>query len=253
MPRRLAIARPDVVLVIPMYNEAARLRPDAFRAAVALQPRLHFLLVNDGSTDDTQVAIASLALAIPDQCMAIELPRNAGKGEAVRAGMLAAMSAHPDALVGYWDADLATPLAVIDDFLGVLDRNPDVQAVIGARVQLLGRQIRRRAARHYLGRVFATAASLALRAPVYDTQCGAKIFRSTEALRRALARPWQSRWIFDVELLHRMLAWYGVPINAIWEQPVTHWDDVAGSHVRVGDFARAPLDLWRIWNARADR
>ncbi len=153
--------------------------------------------------------------------------------------------------VGFWDADLATSFEEIPDFLGVLRRNPEVQWVLGARVMLLGRDIQRQAVRHVLGRVFATMVSITLALPVYDTQCGAKVFRASDSLRSVLERPFVSRWIFDVEMIARVLALPdsvagGDPRRGIYELSLKRWVDVAGSKVRARDFFRAFYDLLKI-------
>ena len=122
----------------------------------------------------------------------------------MRAGVLAGL-AQRATLVGFFDADLATPLGTIDDFLAVLRTRPDVEFVLGSRVMLMGRDIRRKATRHYVGRVFATAVSLALDLPVYDTQCGAKVLRANAATATLFDTPFRSPWIFDVELIARYL------------------------------------------------
>ncbi len=151
-------------------------------------------------------------------------------------------------IVGFWDADLATPLDTVDDFLALAAKRPEIEVLLGARVKLMGRDIRRQAWRHYLGRVFATAASLTLGLPVYDTQCGAKLFRVNEATAAAFGQPFRSRWIFDVELLARYLAQPvgpGEPPRQarIYELAVPAWHHVPGSKLRWTDYLRSFFDL----------
>jgi hypothetical protein len=156
--------------------------------------------------------------------------------------------------VGFWDADLATPLDAVRDFLNVAEIKPEMEVLLGSRVLLMGRDIRRKATRHYLGRVFATAASLTLGIPVYDTQCGAKVFRATDAIAGVFARPFRSAWIFDVEILSRYLNLPdddGPPRRArIYELAVSAWHDIPGSRLRPSDFVRAMFELLII---RRDR
>ena len=128
--------------------------------------------------------------------------------------------------------------------------------VLGSRVKLMGREIERYARRHYLGRVFATAASLILRLPVYDTQCGAKVLRTTERLRTILQQPFRANWTFDVELLARFM-WSDPaeslpdPLRTIYEYPLPVWRDVGGSKLSVTDYPRAATDLLTIYLAYA--
>jgi hypothetical protein len=142
---------------------------------------------------------------------------------------------------------LATPLAVILDFVEELKRNAQLLMVMGARTRLLGRDIVRKQYRHYLGRIFATFASMVLRLPVYDTQCGAKLFLNSEPVALAFRKPFISRWVFDVEIIARLICTTGVnPRAAIYEYPLIEWHDVKGSKVRFKDFWIALWDLGRI-------
>ncbi|MBX6366325.1 MAG: glycosyltransferase, partial [Gemmatimonadetes bacterium] len=235
------------LVVVPTYNEAARLDEAAFAACVAREAEVGFLFVDDGSTDGTPAVLERLAACSPERLLWMRLERNGGKAEAVRRGVLAAVERGAE-LVGYWDADLATPLGAIVAFRDLLDAEPALHLVMGARIQLLGRRIVRRAARHYIGRAFATAASVALGVPVYDTQCGAKLFRASPEMRRVFSAPFGSRWIFDVELLARMAAWSGLDLrDTVYEYPLTSWEDVAGSRLRARDFLRAPRELAAIY------
>lgn len=159
--------------------------------------------MDDGSSDATFEVLGAIERSAPEAVRVVRLPKNVGKGEAVRVGLTAAMNAG-DELVGYADADLATPPEEVLRLFEALAEAPHLVAVIGSRINYLGTNIRRRPSRHYLGRVFATAAATALGREIYDTQCGAKVFRTGPLLAAALSLPFVSRWAFDVELLGRV-------------------------------------------------
>ncbi len=246
--------RPDLVLVVPCFNEASRLVPEAFVRFAASRPSVHLLFVDDGSTDGTSAVLTRVCEAAPDACAVLRLERNAGKAEAVRMGMLEAFARHPE-FVGFWDADLSTPLEAADDFLALAAGRPDLDVLLGSRVKLMGRDIRRQAWRHYLGRVFATAVSVTLGLPVYDTQCGAKVLRASGTVRDLFSRPFVSRWIFDVEVLARYLdtpAAEGAPARRerIYEVALRSWHHARGSKLRPWDFLRAFVDLVTISRQR---
>jgi dolichyl-phosphate beta-glucosyltransferase len=246
---------PELSVVVPCYNEADRLDADVFLHFLRTHRGVRLVFVDDGSEDGTAGVLARMQAAVPDAVTVIRQSVNRGKGEAVRAGILAAIAGARPALVGFFDADLSTPLTAIDDFLAVFRTRPDVEFILGSRVLLMGRDVKRKAYRHYLGRVFATAVSHALDLPVYDTQCGAKIIRLTGATASLFDRPFRSRWIFDVELIARYLS---LPVAAgepprrdrIYELVVPAWHDKPGSKLRWHDFARAAADLGYIWRER---
>lgn len=242
--------RPDAAVVIPCYNEAARLDLPAFREFLAGEPPIVLILVNDGSSDATLAVLQELATAFPERVQVIDQQPNRGKAEAVRVGLLAACERAP--LVGFWDADLATPFPVMAQFISILGTRQEIQWVLGSRVKLLGRRIQRSELRHYFGRVFATGASITLNLGVYDTQCGAKMFRATPTFRSLIDRPFLSRWIFDVELIARLTAAHRrheapAPADIIFEAPLDTWRDVEGSKVKPLDFLRSGGELLRIW------
>ena len=236
---------PRLTVVVPCYNEAGRLDAAPLIGFVDSHPDASLLLVNDGSTDATGTVLETIAAQRPGRIGALQLMPNRGKAEAVREGLRVALAAGAE-IVGFLDADLSTPPAEVDDLLAAIAR-PGVHVAIGARIGMLGYDIERSAVRHYLGRVFATAASLILRARVYDTQCGAKLFRAGPALTEALSAPFLSRWAFDVELLGRLLigtpAVAPLPLAAIVEVPLAIWHDVEGSKLGLTGMARSARDL----------
>jgi dolichyl-phosphate beta-glucosyltransferase len=229
------------VIVVPCFNEARRL--DVDKILMLEDDDTEIIFVDDGSSDGTRALLDRFDADV------LALDKNSGKGEAVRVGMLKAIERDAD-VVAYLDADLSAPPEEMERLLDILLEQSDVDVVLGSRVRLLGRDIARKATRHYLGRVFGTAASLLLDAPVYDTQCGAKAFRVTPTLRAALAERFVSRWAFDVELLGRLR--FGtqgatpVPLSAFVEVPLTTWRDANGSKLGPVGMAKAGFDLVKI-------
>ncbi len=238
-------------IIVPCYNEAKRLNRDAFLDFLKEDENLHFLFVNDGSRDTTLDLLISLQKANPTQISYLNFEKNSGKAEAVRQGLMKA-SELEYINIGYWDADLATPLYEILNFCRILD-NSENNIVIGARVLLLGRAVKRSTLRHYLGRIFATFASIILQIPIYDTQCGAKIFKKTSNLKKILRLPFSVKWTFDVELLARMsllekASGITEPHRSWVEYPLKEWADVKGSKVGYKDFISGGGELLKIFS-----
>jgi dolichyl-phosphate beta-glucosyltransferase len=235
------------VLVVPCFNEEARLDREGF-LEVARAPDFQLLFVDDGSSDGTVRVLEEIRAAAPQRIHVLRLEKNGGKGEAVRAGMLEALARGAE-IVGFADADLATPPSELVRLRDELVAS-DLSVLVGSRVMLMGTDIKRHFARHLVGRAFATAAATILAMPFYDTQCGAKYFRDTPALRAALDHPFLSRWVFDIELLGRIHIGTGtappVPMERFKEMTLRRWIAVADSKLTLKGMTRAMLDLARI-------
>lgn len=232
-------------IVVPCFNEVARFDLEAFREALRRDPNLDLVLVDDGSTDGTAPLLDEVRAAAPGRAEVIRMGQNRGKAEAVRRGVLRGLASKAE-YVGYWDADLATPFDEVDLLRTALQNNPRFLLAMGSRVRLLGRRIERVPLRHYGGRAFATAASILLGVPVYDTQCGAKIFRRCDEVALAFGTPFLSRWIFDVEILARLLTADAAIGDRIVEVPLRLWKDVRGSKLRGRHVVTAAVDLVSI-------
>jgi dolichyl-phosphate beta-glucosyltransferase len=239
-----------VVIVVPCFDEERRLDLEAFRAFIASAEGadVRFLFVDDGSRDGTLALLRSFEAEAPARVAVLALAKNGGKAEAVRRGIVDVLARSDADAVGFWDADLATPLSELSQFTAVLATRSEIDSVFGSRVRLLGRQISRRARRHYVGRVGATLISSTLGLAVYDTQCGAKLFRVTKTAPLLFDRPFISRWIFDVEIIARLIEVVGRDraAQSIYELPLRVWRDVHGSKVSGRDFFRSLNDLWKI-------
>ena len=216
-------------LVIPMWREAARI-PATVDALAAADVADELLLVDDGSDDDT-AAVACRALAAAPVRGEVLCHPHAGKGAAVRAGILAASGR----VVGFTDADLSASPGDIDEVFGVVERTGRVAA--GRRVGPTGGPLSRRAARATLA---AIVRAMGLTSHP-DTQCGLKAMPRSAAL-QVFTELRTDGFAFDVEMLARAEA-LGYAVEPV---PVA-WHHREGGTVRLwGDSPRMLAQLWQI-------
>ena len=163
---------PRLSLVIPAYNEGDRLDATlaetvAFLAALPFSTEL--IVADDGSTDETRRIAESFASRYSS--IRVVSIRHAGKAAALRAGMTAAAGD----LIAFTDADLATPLSYISEFVCRAEAGADI--VAGSREGANASRIGEPRYRHVMGRVFNRVVQLLLIPGIDDTQCGFKLFR----------------------------------------------------------------------------
>ena len=235
-----------VVIIIPCYNEAERLDTNKFIDYLSKNTHLHFLFIDDGSTDNTNLIIKQIILKFKSLASLLINETNKGKAESVRLGVIESYKMNPD-YIGFLDADLAAPIGEIDNLLKIIKKDKTKEVVFASRIQLIGSEIKRNYFRHFFGRVFATVVSNILNLPVYDTQCGAKIF-SRKICDDIFYEQFISPWLFDVELFARLLNVYGMErtIQMSYEHPVSKWVDIDGSKVKPIYFLKAPFELLKI-------
>ena len=228
---------PALTLVVPAYNEEKRLPVSLARISewiLSRTPQLsvEVLVVDDGSSDRTAAVAEKTAAGLGLDFRVLRLPRNRGKGAAVREGVLAA--AGEQVLVT--DADLSTPIEEVDKLLAA-----GAPVAIGSRAvdETLVKQ-RQSLFRVASGKLFNLLVRLLAVSGIHDTQCGFKLFRA-DAAREVFSRATVDRFAFDVEalLLARRL---GYPIA---EVPVL-WFNSPDTRVGLGGGLEAFAALFRI-------
>lgn len=221
------------LLVIPHYNDTARLSPFLCDLIHNLASHFSILVSDDGSSPEEQRKLDCLIKDLESQIprggpkllQPIYANQNTGKGGAVYRGW---DSSEDFSMLAFTDADGAVSSREIiraESYFRSDERIAD--ALFASRVKMLGRSIERSLLRHLTGRVFATIVSELGNIPAYDTQCGLKILRSDsyQKIRRDLQC---LGFAFDVELALCL-------INAgskIIEFPID-WHDVSGSKVNL--------------------
>jgi glycosyltransferase involved in cell wall biosynthesis len=218
---------PRFSLVIPAYNEAARIG-ETLEAALAYlrdnSPRSELIVVNDGSRDSTSAVVAGVFRSQPDfATKLIEHSPNRGKGAAVRDGLMAAK--HEIAL--FSDADLSTPISEAPKLIEPIAAG-EIDVAIGSRAldrRLIG--VHQPWRREQGGRLFNLVVRMATGLPFWDTQCGFKAFR-LDVLRPILQHAPSNGFAFDVEWLY-LAQRAGLRMREI---PV-RWDHHEGSKMHL--------------------
>ncbi len=232
-------------IVIPCYEEASRLNSNAFMSYLKNSPNVNFLFVNDGSKDDTLKLLMNMKESNSLQIEVLDLEKNSGKAEAVRLGMIKLFEKKSFDYIGFWDADLATPLAEIDHLLQ-FSNGGTKKIIMASRMKRLGAAVERKTSRHIFGRVFSTFASMILKLPVYDTQCGAKLFHNSTV---DLFNPgFVTKWLFDIEILARFRNKFGTQttLTEVLEVPISSWKEIGGSKLRLKHLLKVPFELLKI-------
>lgn len=229
-----------VTLVVPVFNEARRWDASAWADLCRLDG-VRFHLVDDGSTDGS----AHLARGVAERTggSVTVLDGNRGKGEAIRAGLLAVRAEQPTCdIVGFMDGDTSFPAAFVATLLATAHERlaAGADAVWASRPTGDG-PLGRRSARRTMS---SACRGLTVPARVMDTQAGLKVYRAQPALWAALQAPFRTRWLSDVELLARFVRSAQRPM-VVWEEPVDGLRSRPGSTLTGAECVRAGLEIAR--------
>jgi glycosyltransferase involved in cell wall biosynthesis len=231
-----------VTIIIPFYNEEKRIVLESFHQIFKNSSQYDFILVDDGSTDNTNTILGEFKNKFPNLTI-LKLDKNIGKAEAIRAAVLSISNTD---FIAYYDADLATPFSELDKLILFSIQNPNYKMIMGARIKLIGNGVKRSLTRHYFGRIFATIVSqFVLKVAVYDTQCGAKVI-DFETAKPIFSKPFISKWLFDVELLKRLQKSHNLK-EVVKEIPLEKWEEIGSSKIKRTDFFKIPFELFQIY------
>jgi dolichyl-phosphate beta-glucosyltransferase len=237
---------PTYSIVLPAYNESARIRTTLKKITAHAAERgwnAEVIVVNDGSNDDT----AAVVQALTAQCAGVRVLENGGnrgKGYSVRNGMLHASGN----ILLFSDADLSSPIEEADKLFAALASGADV--AIGSRWLDVKLQTKKQPFyRQIFGRTYNLALRLILGLGFKDTQCGFKAFNRTAA---ELLFPMQQieRWGFDPELLYLARRFH----LRVDEVPVK-WAHREGTRINpLRDGLHMLFEIFRVrWNAISGR
>ncbi len=229
---------PTYSIVIPAYNESARIRASLDRVLAYIRDRqwdAEILVVNDGSRDDTAQIVENYAAQHPTLRL-LQNPGNCGKGYSVRNGMLHASGK----ILLFTDADLSAPIEEAVKLFAALQAGADI--AIGSRWLRAELQTQRQSLhRQLFGRIFNLALRVVLGLPYLDTQCGFKAFTG-RAAQAIFPHQHIERWGFDPEILF-LARKFGMKVE---EVPV-EWGHSEGTRINpLRDGLRMFIEMLKV-------
>ncbi|WP_144281528.1 glycosyltransferase [Chryseobacterium echinoideorum] len=236
--------RKKILVAIPCYNEELRLPINDYISFIS-KNEYTFCFINDGSSDRTIDVLNGIKIMYPDKVLVVDNHANSGKSNALYHGYQSVKNLDFTHFA-FLDADLATPLDELSRLSEYLSE--DIQFVFGSRVNRVGSNIKRKLSRHLIGRFFATINSLLLDIPVYDTQCGAKLF-SRQFSDVAFSEIFDTNWVFDIEVFFRILNFKkNTDINIYAREiPLEKWTDIGDTSIKPKHYIGIFLDLFKIY------
>jgi len=235
----------QLCIVIPCYNEEKRLNIANYSSFLSKNEHVLICFVNDGSNDNTLIVLNQIKSSFPNNVAVISMEKNSGKAETVRTGFVHCNANYNFQKIAYLDADLATTL---EECLEISEYiNSEIVIAFGSRISKIDTIIERKTVRHYIGRIIATLISNQLKLHIYDTQCGCKVFNK-ELSEKVFTDKFISKWLFDVEIFHRIINLYSVDQMRLIarEIPLKSWIDFDESKVKMTYFFKLWLDLYQI-------
>jgi glycosyltransferase involved in cell wall biosynthesis len=233
-------------IIIPCYNEELRFPVNRFVSFIKKNFAASIYFVNDGSSDNTDSVLEDLRIKFPKHINVINQEKNEGKAAAVRLGINSALKNNKFDRFAFLDADLSTS---IEECLLLSEKvTKETFFVFGSRIKKLDNNIQRKVHRFIIGRVIATFISKMLRLPIYDSQCGCKIF-SREWATLIFSEAFLTRWLFDVEIFYRLINHFGRNKiqTKILEVPLSAWIDSENSKVSLFYGIKVWFDLLKIY------
>ena len=229
----------DIGIAVPCFNEEFRFDLEYWKEIVRRESQTYWCFIDDGSSDNTYSKLKELTVF--QNCSVLKLEKNLGKGNAIRKGLIE-IAANNEQLnfLGYIDSDGAFAIEDVSTLISFSFKNSQFDAVFSSRVSLAGRNVHRKASRHYMGRIIATFLTWNWNEAPYDTQSGFKIFRADSALLESINYDFRTKWFVDVELICRLSNFKKVKI---WEEPVNSWSDVEGSKIGLKSIFRLAVEL----------